>query len=195
MRLGKDVLEADLYGELGLLPDATESEIRVAYRRLVRASHPDLNQHDPEAASRMSRLNVAAKVLLDPALRRAYDRVPRGVKQATSTATSAPSTAWYEQREQTTDSDWADAATTEPAPMTDNERRSFGSFFSELRGRDEQLGLRLQERVAALSPREQIGMAALFCALALMLIAWAHPQGLVGNELQPTSISVRAVNP
>jgi hypothetical protein len=142
----------------------------------------------------MSRLNVAAKVLLDPALRRAYDRVPRGVKEATTTS-PAPRAAWYEQHEQSTDSDWADAPTTEPAPMSEKERRSFGSFFSELRSRDEQLGLRLQERVAALSTREQIGMAALFCALALMLIAWAHPQGLVGNELQPTSISVRAVNP
>jgi DnaJ-class molecular chaperone len=195
MRLGKDVLEADLYGELGLLPDATESEIRLAYRRRVRASHPDLNQHDPEAASRMSRLNVAAKVLLDPALRRAYDRVPRGVQEATSRAAPTPSAAWYEQRQRTTDSDWADAPATEPAPMSERERRSFGSFFSELRSRDEQLGLRLQERVAALTTREQIGMAVLFCALALMLIAWAHPQGLVGNELQPTSISVRAVNP
>ena len=55
MRLGKDVLEADLYGALGLLPDATESEIRVAYRSHVRASHPDLNQEDPEAAPRMLR--------------------------------------------------------------------------------------------------------------------------------------------
>ena len=70
-----------------------------------------------------------------------------------------------------------------------------GSFFTDLRSRDGQLSLQLQERIAALSTREQIGVAALFCALALMLIAWAHPQGLIGDEVQPTSISVRAVNP
>lgn len=195
MRLGKDVLEADLYGELGLLPDATESEIRVAYRRHVRASHPDLNQDDPDAASRMSRLNVAAKVLLDPALRRAYDRVPRGGKQSASPAVPTPRAAWYERDEQSPDNDWANAPAPEAEAMTERERGAFGNFFSELRSRDGRASLQLQERIAALSTREQIGVAALFCALALCLIAWAHPQGLVGNELQPTSISVRAVNP
>jgi len=61
MRLGKDVLEADLYAVLGILPDATASEIRVAYRRRARESHPDLNQLDPQAVPRMARLNVAAE--------------------------------------------------------------------------------------------------------------------------------------
>ena len=109
MRLGKDVLEADLYGELGLLPDATASEIRVAYRHKVRTSHPDLNQDDPEAAPRMTRLNVAAKVLLDPALRRAYDRAPRAREaKATKRAANAPrKAAWFECQEQSTDNDWA----------------------------------------------------------------------------------------
>lgn len=195
MRLGKDLLEADLYGELGLLSDATESEIRVAYRRRVRASHPDLNQHDPDAASRMARLNVAAKVLLDPTLRRIYDRAPRGVKPNGAPAAPAASTAWYERQQQSSDDDWAEAPAPDVAPITDHERRNLGSYFSELRSRDGRFSLKLQERIAALTTREQIGFAALLCALALGLIAWAHPQGLVGNELQPTSISVRAVNP
>jgi len=193
MRLGKDVLEADLYGELGLLPDATEAEIRVAYRQQARVSHPDLNQDDPDAVSRMTRLNVAAKVLLDPALRRAYDRAPRGPQPSASAGTPAPKAAWYERWEQTTDDDWASA----PAPeaVTAERRASFGSFFKDLRSRDGQLSLQLQERIATLSTRQQLGVAALLCALALGLIAWAHPQGLLENELQPTSISVRAVNP
>ena len=84
MRLGRDVLEADLYGELGLLPNATESEIRLAYRQKVRLSHPDLNQNDPGAAARMTRLNIAAKVLLDPSLRRSYDRAPRSARKSPS---------------------------------------------------------------------------------------------------------------
>src|SRR6185369_625417 len=128
MRLGKDVLESDLYGELGLLPDATESEIRVAYRQQVRTSHPDLNRDDPDAAKRMTRLNVAAKVLLDPALRRAYDRVPRGVKSASPSATKAPKrAAWFERREQNTDNDW-----TPPRAPTRQRGASFGSMFGEL---------------------------------------------------------------
>jgi curved DNA-binding protein CbpA len=191
MRLGKDVLEADLYGELGLLPDATEAEIRVAYRQQARVSHPDLNQDDPDAVSRMTRLNVAAKVLLDPALRRAYDRAPRGPQPSTRKPT--PKAAWYERREQTLDDDWASAPP--PEPVTAERRASFGSFFTDLRSRDGQLSLQLQERIATLSTRQQLGVAALLCALALGLIAWAHPQGLLENELQPTSISVRAVNP
>lgn len=191
MRLGKDVLEADLYGELGLLPDATEAEIRVAYRHQARVSHPDLNQHDPEAASRMARLNVAAKVLLDPALRRAYDRAPRGPQPPASKA--SPKAAWYERHEQTTDDDWASAP--EPEAVTAERRASFGTFFKDLRSRDGLLSLQVQERIATLSTRQQLGVAALLCALALGLIAWAHPQGLLANELQPTSISVRAVNP
>lgn len=194
MRLGKDVLEADLYGELGLLPDATESEIRVAYRSKVRASHPDLNQDDPDAVSRMTRLNVAYKVLLDPALRRAYDRAPR-TAPSPAAAQAEPRAAWYDRRERASGDDWASEQPPVAAPISATERRSFGSFFTELRSRDGRLSLQVQERIAALTTREQIGVAALLCALALGLIAWAHPQGLVGNELQPTSISVRAVNP
>src|SRR6187399_3057642 len=109
MRLGKDVLEADLYGELGVLPDATESEIRVAYRRQARVSHPDLNQRDPYAAARMKRLNLAAKVLLDGALRRAYDRAPHGKPAAAHAASprSPRTAAWYERREQRGNDSWA----------------------------------------------------------------------------------------
>jgi len=185
MRLGKDVLDADLYGELGLLPDATESEIRVAYRQRVRASHPDLNQEDPEAVPRMTRLNVAAKVLLDPTLRRAYDRAPRakhtdGASPRQETA-AARNAAWFEREEQTTDNEW-----TPPPPAPREERRSFGNFFGELRSRDGQLSLQVQELVESLSVRQQISVAALFFALALGLIVMSRPTALVDDENQPT---------
>lgn len=189
MRLGKDVLQADLYGELGLLPDATAAEIRVAYRRRVRTSHPDLNQHDPDAAARMARLNVAAKVLLDPALRRAYDRVPRGAKKTASVKPPARA-AWFEQREQSGDDDWS------APPVAPRERRaSFGNFFGELRGRDGQLSLQLQELVESLSARQQLSVAALLFAVALGLIAMAGPRGVFGDAPQPTSVSAGSVYP
>lgn len=187
MRLGKDVLEADLYGELGVLPDATESEIRVAYRHKVRASHPDLNQEDPEAVPRMARLNVAAKVLLDPAMRRAYDRVPRGVRTgaATPAQPAKRKTAWFDRQEQTGDDDWAP-----PTAPPREQRQSFGNFFGELRSRDGQLGLQVQEFVESMSARQQIGVAALLFAIALGLVAMSRPTTLADGTTQPIDLGV-----
>jgi DnaJ-class molecular chaperone len=190
MRLGKDVLEADLYGELGLLPDATESEIRVAYRQRARASHPDLNQSDPDAMPRMKRLNVAAKVLLDPVLRRAYDRAPRAATKPSLEVKSARPGAWFERREQSADNDWI-----RPSAAVREGRASFGSFFAQLRGRDGRLSLQLHELVESLSVRQQISVAALLFAVALGLLVMAHPQGLVDDSAQPTSVDVGSVYP
>jgi curved DNA-binding protein CbpA len=184
MRLGKDVLEADLYGELGLLPDATASEIRVAYRHKVRASHPDLNREDPEAAPRMTRLNVAAKVLLDPALRRAYDRAPRARDgKAPPRAASAPrKAAWFERREQSPDNnEWAPP----PAPPRE-QRASFGNHFGQLRSRDGQLSLQVQELVESLSVRQQIGVAALLFTIAVGLVVMSRPTALMDPATRPT---------
>jgi curved DNA-binding protein CbpA len=191
MRLGKDVLEADLYGALGVLPDATESEIRVAYRQQVRASHPDLNQEDPDALPRMMRLNQAARVLLDPALRRAYDEAPRAAKAGSAPAKSPRHSAWFERRQQSPDDDWAP-----PPPAAAREARTrFSGFFRELRGRDGHFSLQLQELVESLSSRQQLGIAALLFAVAMSLIAMAQPQGLIGDSVQPTSVRVDSVYP
>src|SRR5687767_2959729 len=173
MRLGKDVLEADLYGALGLLPDATESEIRVAYRRQVRTSHPDLNQEDPDAMPRMLRLNLAARVLLDPTLRRAYDRAPKTSKSRPPAAKPAGHSAWFERCEQSHDNDWAPA----PPPATREQRARFSGFFQELRSRDGQWSLQVQELVESLSSRQQLGIAAILFAVAISLIVMARPQG------------------
>jgi len=189
MRLGKDVLESDLYAELGLLPDATPSEIRVAYRRRVRASHPDLNQHDAEAVPRMTRLNVAAKVLLDPALRRAYDRAPRAARKSRPVP-PARDAAWFERAEQSADNDWAP-----PLAPSREQRAGFGNFFAQLRGRDGQVSLQLQELIESLTARQQIGVAALLFALALGLLVMAHPQGMIDDANQPTSVNVGSVYP
>jgi curved DNA-binding protein CbpA len=198
MRLGKDVLEADLYGVLGILPDATDSEIRVAYRRQVRTSHPDLNQGDPEAVPRMKRLNVAARVLLDPALRRAYDHAPRPAKRSRSSAGSACSDtkpsrqrAWFERSELSFDDDWAPPA----PPETPQPRAGFVAFFRELRGRDGHFSLQVQDAINSLSPIQQLTFAATLCALAIALIIMARPAGLIGDSVQPTSIDSRSVYP
>jgi curved DNA-binding protein len=67
--------ERNYYGLLGLSPEATEEEIRKAYRRLALQWHPDRNPGNPQAAERFREISEAYAVLINPAKRRAYDRV------------------------------------------------------------------------------------------------------------------------
>lgn len=69
--------EQDHYEVLGVAPDASEEEIREAYRRLAFQYHPDRNRGSRDAASRMKGINEAYAILSDAAKRRDYD-VPRG---------------------------------------------------------------------------------------------------------------------
>jgi molecular chaperone DnaJ len=64
--------QRDLYGVLGVSRDATQEDIRKAYRRLARAHHPDVNE-DPQAERRFKEINLAYQTLSDPAKRRQYD--------------------------------------------------------------------------------------------------------------------------
>ena len=68
--------EIDLYAILGLGRDASPDEIRVAYRRAARASHPDLHPADAAAVERFKRVQIAYEVLVDPSRRAAYDTPP-----------------------------------------------------------------------------------------------------------------------
>lgn len=63
----------DPYSVLGLTKSASEADIKKAYRRLVRSSHPDINPDDPEAAARFIRISAAHDLLKDPATRARFD--------------------------------------------------------------------------------------------------------------------------
>jgi curved DNA-binding protein CbpA len=67
----------DHYAVLGVRPSADAREIRAAYLRVMRTSHPDLRPGDPRAADAARRANEAWRVLRDPAARAAYDRQRR----------------------------------------------------------------------------------------------------------------------
>ena len=62
----------DLYAILGVSRDASQEEIKKAYRKLVRKHHPDANPGDPGAEERFKKINLAYEVLQDPQKRAAY---------------------------------------------------------------------------------------------------------------------------
>jgi curved DNA-binding protein len=61
------------YEILGVARDATDDEIRKAYRALARKNHPDVNPNDPKAESRFKDINEAYSVLSDKKKRAEYD--------------------------------------------------------------------------------------------------------------------------
>ncbi|MEV8309751.1 J domain-containing protein [Streptomyces flavidovirens] len=63
----------DHYAVLGVEPTASAGQITSAYRRLVRALHPDAHPDRPAADSRFADVVVAYGILHDPVRRAAYD--------------------------------------------------------------------------------------------------------------------------
>ncbi len=67
----------DYYDILGVKPEATEAEIKAAYRKLARKYHPDKNK-DAGAEEKFKAINEANEVLRDKEKRRAYDELRAG---------------------------------------------------------------------------------------------------------------------
>ncbi len=64
----------DYYKILGVSKNATEKEIKKAYRKLARQYHPDANPNDPKAEEKFKEINEAYEVLSDPEKRKKYDQ-------------------------------------------------------------------------------------------------------------------------
>ncbi|MFJ2739460.1 molecular chaperone DnaJ [Streptomyces sp. NPDC087440] len=69
----KDFVEKDYYKVLGVPKDATEAEIKKAYRKLAREFHPDANKGNAEAEERFKEISEANDVLGDAKKRKEYD--------------------------------------------------------------------------------------------------------------------------
>jgi len=65
----------DYYKTLGVKKDASEKEIKTAYRKLARKYHPDVNPNNPQAEARFKEINEANEVLGDSGKRTKYDQL------------------------------------------------------------------------------------------------------------------------
>ena len=63
----------DYYKVLGVERDASQEEIKKAYRKLAKKYHPDINRENPQAQERFQEINEANEVLGDAEKRRRYD--------------------------------------------------------------------------------------------------------------------------
>ncbi len=64
----------DPYEVLGVSKDASEDEIKKAYRSLAKKYHPDLNPGDKTAEEKMQQVNIAYEILSNPEKRSKYDK-------------------------------------------------------------------------------------------------------------------------
>ena len=85
----------DPYQILGVSRDASEDEIRQAYRRLAKKYHPDLNPGDAQAAQKMNEINEAYDLLKNPQAYRQQQAQQRAQQQARRAYQNGPQNQGY----------------------------------------------------------------------------------------------------
>ena len=68
----------DYYATLEVTPQASDEEIKRAYRKLALKYHPDRNQGNKTAEEKIREINAAYEVLGDPETRKSYERLRFG---------------------------------------------------------------------------------------------------------------------
>ena len=66
------------YEVLGVSREASDEDIKKAYRKLAFEHHPDRNPHRKDAGERIREINIAYEIVGDPEKRRSYDRLSWG---------------------------------------------------------------------------------------------------------------------
>jgi curved DNA-binding protein len=116
----------DYYQTLGIERQATQEQIKKAFRRLARKYHPDVSK-EPDAEARMKEVNEAHAVLSDPEKRAAYDQLGRDF-QAGQDFRPPP--------------DWDAGFEFAGRGFSDAQAADFSDFFSEV------FGSRMNQRAA-----------------------------------------------
>jgi len=111
----------DYYAVLGVSRDATQDEIKRAYRKLARKYHPDVSKQ-ADAEQKFKELGEANEVLKDPEKRAAYDQLGSN---------------WNEQQGFQPPPDWGTGFEYHGAPAG-GDQRDFSDFFESLFGQAEQ---------------------------------------------------------
>jgi curved DNA-binding protein CbpA len=184
MRAGRDFSGLDPYETLGVTREAGIHEIRKAYRRKVRESHPDLHPDNPRLATRMRDLNLAARILLDPAMRAAYDRFK-------ASGQSAEAKTWWERGAADDRCEWVEPPT-EPRPRS--VPAGARGFLREVRGSVARAFANVDAELLALPPRGRLLLGSVGVGVALLLLAAAQPR-IGGERMQPVSVSPAVLTP
>ena len=108
----------DYYAVMGVNRDATQDEIKRAYRKLARKYHPDVST-EPDAEQRFKEMGEAYEVLKDPEKRAAYDQL---------------GTRWKAGEDFRPPPDWSQGFEFHGGGFTGGDTRDFSDFFESLFG-------------------------------------------------------------
>ena len=157
------VMAKSYYDTLGVPRNASEKEVKNAYRRLARKYHPDVNAGSQEAQERFKEVNAAYEVLSDADNRKKYDRFGENWKHADQFTGGGFRTA------------------------TDLGDMGFGHLFDDLRGR---FGGRPRGRTTVVSTPVEVPMEMTLEEAAAGVTRIVQTSAMLGNRSKRLEVRV-----